>query len=206
LFTLSSFLSPSQCRSLIKTAENVIKFPTPTFNPGTKHTAFRNNHRISFNSTEWASSLYKLLAPFLTNLEVTIPATSNLTSKSKSNKQHQSDVKVLKPVGLNDHIRIYKYTPTQSFAAHYDDFDSDSNGRKTYYTLLLYLSDESDGLIGGETVFYLDESKRKDESKVVVKPEKGMVLIHLHGDECLLHESVMVEKGLKYVLRSDIVF
>lgn len=30
--------------------------------------------------------------------------------------------------------------------------------------------------------------------------------IERHGHECLLHEGAMVEKGVKYVLRSDVMF
>jgi len=31
-------------------------------------------------------------------------------------------------------------------------------------------------------------------------------LFHIHGARCLLHEAKAVSKGLKYVLRSDVVF
>ena len=39
-----------------------------------------------------------------------------------------------------------------------------------------------------------------------VAPTEGMALLHLHGDKCMMHEARNVEKGVKYVFRSDIVF
>ena len=39
-----------------------------------------------------------------------------------------------------------------------------------------------------------------------VEPQEGMALLHRHGDRCLLHEAMPVEKGVKYVLRSDVIF
>ncbi len=38
-------------------------------------------------------------------------------------------------------------------------------------------------------------------------PRAGMALLHRHGEaHCLEHEGAAVEAGLKYVLRSDVVF
>lgn len=56
-------------------------------------------------------------------------------------------------------------------------------------------------LQGGETIFY-------DRRRVVasVSPIAGMALCHRHGHECLEHEAVAVAAGVKYVLRSDVVF
>ncbi|KAF6261049.1 oxidoreductase [Scenedesmus sp. NREL 46B-D3] len=58
-------------------------------------------------------------------------------------------------------------------------------------------------LVGGETVFY------GPRSRVVasVAPAPGLALLHLHGEErCLEHEGAEVQQGVKYVLRSDVVF
>ncbi|GJP40813.1 hypothetical protein CLOM_g487 [Closterium sp. NIES-68] len=58
-------------------------------------------------------------------------------------------------------------------------------------------------LVGGETVFYV--GARSQES-FEVSPEVGMALLHRHGARCLLHEAREVKTGVKYVLRSDVVF
>jgi hypothetical protein len=40
-----------------------------------------------------------------------------------------------------------------------------------------------------------------------VAPAPGLALLHLHGEErCLEHEGAEVQQGVKYVLRSDVVF
>lgn len=57
-------------------------------------------------------------------------------------------------------------------------------------------------LAGGETIFYNDSGARMH----AVAPRAGMALLHLHGDDCLEHEGAAVRSGVKYVLRSDVVF
>lgn len=39
-----------------------------------------------------------------------------------------------------------------------------------------------------------------------VAPAAGLALLHAHGDDCLEHEAAAVERGVKYILRSDVVF
>ncbi|KAF9919628.1 hypothetical protein BGZ67_001945, partial [Mortierella alpina] len=41
---------------------------------------------------------------------------------------------------------------------------------------------------------------------VAVKPERGLLLVHKHGDDCMLHEALMVDRGYKYVLRTDVIY
>jgi len=90
-------------------------------------------------------------------------------------------------------------------------------GRRTIYTLLVYLTGAADGMIGGETVFYADapyvpltKKQMKERAGLMpqvieVAPERGMALLHRHGDECLLHEGKEVKQGVKWVIRSDLV-
>ena len=83
---------------------------------------------------------------------------------------------------------------------------------KTTWTLLIYLTGTSTGCVGGETVFYPDlgpaksfSGKSSEESgSISIEPDVGMALLHKHGQDCLLHEGKRVEKGEKWVLRSDI--
>lgn len=56
---------------------------------------------------------------------------------------------------------------------------------KTTWTLLLYLTSESDGCRGGETVFFPND-RRVAKEEVAVSPETGMVLLHKHGNDCML--------------------
>ena len=47
-----------------------------------------------------------------------------------------------------------RYVPGQHFGKHVDDSVEASPGCWTKYTLLIYLSDKSNGLRGGETAFF----------------------------------------------------
>lgn len=61
----------------------------------------------------------------------------------------------------------------------------DSVSVKTTWTLLLYLTSAAEGCIGGETVFYPHDRKSAAE-EIAVSLETGMLLLHKHGDDCLL--------------------
>ncbi|KAL2161294.1 hypothetical protein VTH06DRAFT_8514 [Thermothelomyces fergusii] len=118
-------------------------------------------------------------------------------------------------VGLNPNIRIYRYSAGQFFDAHYDDSNnvtlpSSSNGpgqqaipAKTTWTLLLYLTSAAEGCIGGETVFY-PHDRRSAKEEVAVSLETGMLLLHKHGNDCMLHEGREVTAGEKWVIRTDL--
>ena len=56
---------------------------------------------------------------------------------------------------------------------------------RTTWTLLLYLTSAADGCQGGETVFYTND-RPNDKEAVPVQPENGMLLLHKHGNDCML--------------------
>ena len=64
--------------------------------------------------------------------------------------------------------------------------------------MLFYLS--SCG--GGETVFYGPRNRKL----AAVAPAPGLALLHKHGECCLDHEAAVVTSGVKYILRTDVVF
>lgn len=98
----------------------------------------------------------------------------------------------MRPVGANERFRCYRYQPGQRFAPHYDGaFIRDAHER-SLLTLIVYLNE---GTLGGETAF-LDQG-------VVVTPRAGMALLFQH---MLLHEGCEVRGGVKYVLRTDVMY
>lgn len=56
--------------------------------------------------------------------------------------------------------------------------------------------------VGGATLFYGDKGRLVARTT----PRPGLCLVHEHGENCLEHEAEVVRQGVKYVLRSDIVF
>ena len=104
--------------------------------------------------------------------------------------------------GCNPNIRLYRYTAGQRFGRHVDQANRLADGSCTEFTVLLYLS--SEGLVGGETLFYADH--HDDEPVVRVAPRAGAALVHAHGGRCLTHEGAAVAKGAKYILRTDVAY
>lgn len=95
-----------------------------------------------------------------------------------------------KAVGPNERFRFYRYQPGQVFRRHRDQSFIRSSQEASYYTLLIYLNDDFEG---GATTF----------GNLSVVPQCGMALIFLHQLE---HEGTAVTKGVKYVLRTDIMY
>ncbi|KAJ0138969.1 hypothetical protein CTA2_1834, partial [Colletotrichum tanaceti] len=74
---------------------------------------------------------------------------------------------------------------------------------KTTWTLLLYLTSSAEGCVGGETVFFPND-RRSAKEEIPVALETGMLLLHKHGEDCMLHEGREVTSGEKWVLRTDL--
>jgi hypothetical protein len=92
---------------------------------------------------------------------------------------------------FNEMFRIYKYAPGQRFKMHRDGSYIRNENEKSFYTFLIYLNDDFEG---GETEF---------ENLFTVAPKKGSALIFYHP---LRHEGKILINGIKYVLRTDIMY
>jgi predicted 2-oxoglutarate/Fe(II)-dependent dioxygenase YbiX len=97
-----------------------------------------------------------------------------------------------RPAGVNERFRCYRYRPGQRFAPHYDGAFQRSRRERSELTFMIYLND---GFTGGRTVFH--------DFDVDVAPRCGMGLLFQHE---VLHEGCAVESGVKYVLRSDVMY
>ncbi|KAF8380353.1 hypothetical protein HHK36_027838 [Tetracentron sinense] len=196
LFTVQNFFTSAESKAFVKAAESIGFAHQGSLGP-TKGEAYRDNDRVSVNDpvlaeTIWESGLKKLFAEIKIRGKIA--------------------------VGLNPNIRFYRYKAGQRFGRHIDESVDLGEGRRTYYTLLIYLSgglrtkanndlsrnqgSAVESLVGGETVFYGSRQGVVAE----VAPIEGMALLHIHGDKCMLHEARNVVKGVKYVFRSDVVF
>jgi hypothetical protein len=95
-------------------------------------------------------------------------------------------------VGANERLRCYRYGPGQRFAPHYDGAYFRSETERSLLTFLVYLNE---GFSGGDTAF-LDFHES-------VRPKTGRALLFQHA---ILHEGCAVESGVKYAVRSDIMY
>ena len=92
--------------------------------------------------------------------------------------------------GLNERFRFYRYAAGQKFSWHADAPFQTENGELSLLTFMIYLNDTYKG---GATRF----------ESLAVEGQRGMALVFEHG---LIHEGGEVSRGLKYVLRSDVMY
>lgn len=98
-----------------------------------------------------------------------------------------------KPIGFNERFRFYRYEAGQRFAPHFDGRFERDNGERSEFTFLIYLNN---AFTGGETNFFEPE-------RIIVRPEVGLALVFHHPQ---LHEGATIESGVKYVLRTDVMY
>ena len=120
-------------------------------------------------------------------------------------------------------MRFLKYVGGEYFRPHCDgSYETPDRKERSYFTLHLYLnnadeilmpeelqnSDEArrkaktkkDVLVGGATTFHSYDMKRKLD----VLPKAGRVLLFQHRD--LLHSGDDVLQGVKYTMRTDLMY
>ena len=129
-----------------------------------------------------------------------------------------------KALGINARFRFYRYSQDDFFSPHSDgswpgsriiDNELIANAypdRFSQMTLLLFLSEDFEG---GATRFLVNASDPTQPAKagdpvanVDVRTPAGSVLCFPHGMHPLhcIHSSVAITKGLKYIIRSDVLF
>lgn len=93
-------------------------------------------------------------------------------------------------VGLNEQFRFYKYQLDQRFKRHIDGRFKRNEEEESRITFMIYLNEDFEG---GETAF----------DQVSIKPRTGDALCFIHEQK---HEGSPVKNGVKYVLRSDVMY
>lgn len=188
---IDNFLSEDECRTWIAWGE-ARGFQEAKQKQNALY-AHRDNGRIEFRSADHAHLLWLRIRPFVPEA---VP-----TSDGKGKRQ---------ALGCSPRIRVYRYNPGQRFGKHIDgSVDEPDLGGRTHFTVLVYLNGgERDPpelrVKGGETIFWKDHDGRR--LALAFPPTRGACLFHGHGDECMTHEGAAVEGGVKYVLRTDVVY
>ncbi|MBP9087255.1 MAG: 2OG-Fe(II) oxygenase [Kofleriaceae bacterium] len=98
----------------------------------------------------------------------------------------------MRAVGANERFRCYRYQPGQQFAAHFDGAYERNSHERSLLTLIVYLNDDFEG---GRTAFL--------DFGIEAMPKVGTALVFQH---LLLHEGSVVHSGVKYAMRSDIMY
>jgi hypothetical protein len=95
---------------------------------------------------------------------------------------------------------------TSSSGGGEDFYECDESGAtKSYLTFLFYLNDNFEG---GETRFYFPQTTRGGGMTARgVIPKRGCALVFPQGNTAsLLHEGSAVTRGIKYVVRTDVLY
>lgn len=195
-FALENFFSEKECEHYIKETEKIGYKSMEKEYPK----EYRNCERICLLSSELSSLIWERLKMFLNEKDV----------KDKKPMDFYSEG-IWKPKEVNPCLKFSKYYQGQKFKPHVDGLWSPNENEVTIHTILIYLNDNFEG---GNTNFikapktkdvllsFLDP-KQKYEVYDTFKPKKGSALI-FSGD--LLHEGEVITNGVKYLIRTELIF
>lgn len=113
-------------------------------------------------------------------------------------------------IGLWTCADCERYVGGEYFRPHCDgSYETASREERTYFTLHLYLNNSgakgSKGdLVGGATRFHSYPSMEKKEAILDVLPKTGRILLFQHRN--LLHSGDDVVQGVKYTMRTDLLY
>ena len=181
LWTVDDFWSPSECAAMIARAEQLgfDEAPITTGRGAVMRKDVRNNERAMFEDQALARVLWE-------RARAHVPATL-------PERHAPPGTPPWRAVGLNERFRVYRYRVGQHFKPHLDgSFVREEGVEESALTFMIYLDDEC---VGGQTRFHDDG--------VIVAPKTGMALFFHHP---LLHEGCTIERGLKHVLRTDVMY
>ncbi|CAK9110612.1 Tetraacyldisaccharide 4'-kinase [Durusdinium trenchii] len=179
IFAVQDVLTPAECAAWISFGERVGFAEAKQ--AATTGFAHRDNGRIAVHDADIARRIFDRMREM-------VPAALDNGKKA---------------VGCSKNIRLYRYHVGQRFGKHIDESNFEEDAQAwSEFTLLFYLNDL--GLQGGETVFFKGNTGASEVLRVT--PVAGQALLHWHGDRCLLHEGANVRAGVKYLLRTDVLY
>lgn len=212
--TIENFLSANECEQLIARAEASGFKPSPVSGGGHGRTGredARNNEYTVITDQALADRFFQRVSSLL-------PQTMEWMS---DNSYFNKDIggREWTIAGCVDRLRFYKYKKDEEYPEHMDgsysrtityehsDGTQQAFKQHSFLTLLIYLNDNFEG---GETRFYPDKQHcrflRDIENKQpvhVIEPKQGMATVNIHN---ILHEGSKVRSGIKYVIRTDILY
>ncbi|EKM74873.1 hypothetical protein AGABI1DRAFT_65211 [Agaricus bisporus var. burnettii JB137-S8] len=202
---IDDLFSPSECADLLALAESHTPWSQAAVHYGLGPTQnyvnleYRNSERILLFDFDAASRIYNKLLPHITEV---IELSSGIPYSKEIVGGSQLKGFKYKLIGLNERLSYLKYGPGNYFRSHCDGRLELPDLRRSFITIQIYLGDDID-LQGGATRFSSNRSNNS-ESYIDVDPKLGRVLIF--QQRSLTHSGEEVTKGIKYTLRSDLMF
>lgn len=199
----------TECNQLLKAAEarNGGKWEQAMINTGNYQqelmTDIRDCGRIIWDDRDMVAKLWSRVADLIPEVQ-TIDNKPGITGWGPVKRKE-----TLRMTRLNERMRFLKYGEGQYFRPHFDgSFRVPGGDETSFYTLHLYLngvgdeSEEGKGkLEGGATTFHSDDGRTPDFD---VDPKVGRILVFQHRG--LMHSGADVLGGIKYTLRTDLMF
>ncbi|MEM7558985.1 MAG: 2OG-Fe(II) oxygenase [Planctomycetota bacterium] len=180
IFTIANVFSAQECLELIARAEEIgSEAASVRIRSGPRMMPqVRNNTRVVLTDAELAEIMWVRVRDVLPRYD----------------SQHA--------IGVDEQLRFYRYEPGQDFKRHKDGVATDSQGRQSKLSYLIYLNSD---YTGGRTTFrdYIGQGENREKIVRVIEPLTGSALLFRHQR---WHESEPLESGVKYVLRIDVFF
>jgi hypothetical protein len=171
-----NFFSTRECRKIIDHAETL---------------RFSVQQRARVLNMQWVDLVDKSLAEAIWSV-------CGLSWFLKS-----TSVDGLVPCGINDVIRIQKYSQGCMFGRHTDQHVERADGKVSKFSLRVFLNGKEERWFeGGMSAFHVPFR----QEPVVFEPETGLALLYPQGEHCTVQEETEVYAGTKYVLRADVLF
>lgn len=182
---IEDILTPEECNNIILRSEEV-GYHQALVNVGVGEIhdpEYRNSSRCIIDDVKFAKEIFERMQRYIP-LELT---DDNFAS--------------WKAVGLNERMRILRYTKGNFFSHHFDGSYKRNNDERSFYTVMIYLNaGGGNDYTGGNTNFlHPVYHSRKTE----FAPKLGSCLIFDHN---LLHEGAKLLSGTKYAIRTDVMF
>ena len=187
-FTIENVLSVDECEQLIALSERR-GYEQALVNVGNGRQVAMSDVR---RSSRWMVDSESAADELWRRIERHVP---DIVAKSRSGK---GTTVGWYASGLNERLRFLKYNPGDYFAPHQDG-SFQAKGQVSHMTVMLYLNSAGKG---GETKF-LNPHGGNDDKTVDVVPRRGLCLVF---DHWLLHERAMLLKGVRYAVRTDVMF
>lgn len=190
VLTIDGVLSPQECASLVDETERrgFTDAPITTARGFVMNPDVRNNSRVMVDDPTRAAALWSRVGLVL-----------------------PERIGVWRLCGLNERLRFYRYTPGQLFDWHLDGSFVRNEHERSLLTILFYLNADFEG---GATRFDFGFApahraglSHGDEEvapprELTVAPRQGSALVFVHA---MRHQGARVERGCKYVMRSDVM-
>ncbi|KAL9112485.1 MAG: hypothetical protein Q9227_003327 [Pyrenula ochraceoflavens] len=204
---IDGLFTPSECGQLLAAAQSTTNdtWSQAMVNVGggrqKLYTDIRDCGRIIWDSPEIAEKLWKRIEPLIDPSILTLTDKARVTGNGPVKRKE-----IWRATRLNERLRFLKYEKGQYFHEHCDGSYVTPDGKEmSFVTVHVYLNggdqdSAPERLQGGSTKFIsMDFGHEID-----VNPRMGSVLVFQHRG--LLHSGDEVKSGVKYTLRTDLMY